>query len=254
MPKFQLIIASDEPREIMNLLASMFVGTTIAGNNIVASNLSSNDIHSDDESGPANTNAPAVDSAGIPWDERIHSKNKGLNADGTWRKKRGVTANDVTNVENELKVKTAANAGMYMQQPQAGQQQFQQPALQMHQPQQPQMQMHQPQHPQQFQQPQQYPVMQPNTQMGQPGNMILPPQQQPGAQQLDFNGFMTHLTFQMAKFNGTATPIDVNYLAGVCQRLSAHFGRAFNSITDIGSDPNVINAAVTFIANDGRWY
>lgn len=40
-----------------------------------------------------NTPAPrddAVDSSGLPWDERIHSESKAINADGSWRKRRGV--------------------------------------------------------------------------------------------------------------------------------------------------------------------
>lgn len=47
--------------------------------------------------------ASAVDSAGLPWDERIHSSNKALNADGTWRKRRGVTDETVAAVEAELR-------------------------------------------------------------------------------------------------------------------------------------------------------
>ena len=39
---------------------------------------------------PANDEPPAVDSAGIPWDARIHSESKAIIADGTWRKRRGV--------------------------------------------------------------------------------------------------------------------------------------------------------------------
>lgn len=34
--------------------------------------------------------APAVDASGLPWDERIHSGNKALVQDGTWRQKRGL--------------------------------------------------------------------------------------------------------------------------------------------------------------------
>jgi len=34
--------------------------------------------------------APDVDSAGYPWDERIHASSKARIADGTWRLKRGV--------------------------------------------------------------------------------------------------------------------------------------------------------------------
>lgn len=50
-----------------------------------------------------NQNAPAVDSAGIPWDGRIHSENKTTNKDGTWRNKRGVDPAIVAQVMDELR-------------------------------------------------------------------------------------------------------------------------------------------------------
>lgn len=44
----------------------------------------------DEEGGPVNANAPAVDAKGYPWNAEFHSANKSTNADGTWRYKRGV--------------------------------------------------------------------------------------------------------------------------------------------------------------------
>lgn len=62
---------------------------------------------------PADTTSPVpsagFDSAGLPWDERIHSGSKALNADGTWRAKRGL--NDPAfkaRVEVELRARSAA--------------------------------------------------------------------------------------------------------------------------------------------------
>lgn len=46
---------------------------------------------------------PAYDTAGIPWDGRIHSGAKSTNADGTWRRRKGITDADVTTVEAELR-------------------------------------------------------------------------------------------------------------------------------------------------------
>ena len=49
-----------------------------------------------------------VDSTGLPWDERIHASTKTMNADGTWRQRRGL--NDpglVKRVEAELRVMQA---------------------------------------------------------------------------------------------------------------------------------------------------
>ena len=52
-----------------------------------------------------NLNAPVADRDGLPWDDRIHSSSKALNADGTWRGKRGVSKELVVQVETELKSK-----------------------------------------------------------------------------------------------------------------------------------------------------
>lgn len=60
---------------------------------------------------PASATAPtsivpipqSLDNTGLPWDERIHSGNKGLNKDGTWRLKRGVTDELINSVTAELK-------------------------------------------------------------------------------------------------------------------------------------------------------
>jgi hypothetical protein len=51
--------------------------------------------------------SPAVDSSGLPWDERIHGLSadgtKPQNANGTWRKKRGVSDELVAQIEAELR-------------------------------------------------------------------------------------------------------------------------------------------------------
>lgn len=63
-----------------------------------------------DDNGPANANAPAVDSAGIPWIEAVHSAKKTLNDDGTWRGKRGVDKATRTAYENQARQVAAGNA------------------------------------------------------------------------------------------------------------------------------------------------
>lgn len=45
----------------------------------------------------------AHDADGIKWDARIHSSSRELNKDGTWRKRRGVNTDLVTQVEAELR-------------------------------------------------------------------------------------------------------------------------------------------------------
>lgn len=46
---------------------------------------------------------PEFDASGLPWDGRIHSESRALVADGTWRKRRGVDAEIVKQVEAELR-------------------------------------------------------------------------------------------------------------------------------------------------------
>lgn len=54
--------------------------------------------------------APSIDSKGLPWDERIHSSSKGLNADGTWRNRKNVPPTVRSKVEAELRGVVSAPA------------------------------------------------------------------------------------------------------------------------------------------------
>lgn len=60
-----------------------------------------------DDDGPTDTNAPEYDSAGIPWDERIHAGTKGRNQDGTWKRRRNTSDVTYNIVMAELAQKTA---------------------------------------------------------------------------------------------------------------------------------------------------
>lgn len=51
-----------------------------------------------------------TDSAGMPWDKRIHASTRGTNKDGTWRQKRELDPTVKTNVEAELRGLLALNA------------------------------------------------------------------------------------------------------------------------------------------------
>lgn len=44
-----------------------------------------------EDEGPANASAPATDKNGVAWNERFHASSKAVNADGTWRRKRGLS-------------------------------------------------------------------------------------------------------------------------------------------------------------------
>lgn len=60
-------------------------------------------IEPDEPTSAEDAGAPDRDSAGLPWDARIHAASKATVADGTWRKKRGVSDEEVAAVEAELR-------------------------------------------------------------------------------------------------------------------------------------------------------
>lgn len=59
--------------------------------------------------------APDFDSSGLPWDERIHASSRATISDGTWKKKRGVSPEEVAAVEVELRTLTATDAELIEQ-------------------------------------------------------------------------------------------------------------------------------------------
>lgn len=52
----------------------------------------------------------SLDTAGLPWDARIHTSTKSTNADGTWRKRRGVSKEAYNTVMAELGAQAATPA------------------------------------------------------------------------------------------------------------------------------------------------
>ena len=62
----------------------------------------------EDEPAPAPAHTLGLDSAGFPWDPRIHSSNQKTVGDGTWRQKRGIDPAVKAAVEAELKPAGAA--------------------------------------------------------------------------------------------------------------------------------------------------
>lgn len=73
---------------------------------LTAQGLPAEYVHPATPAGPANVagGMPEFDSEGLPWDMRIHADTKGKNADGSWRRRRGVTDKTfVGMVENELR-------------------------------------------------------------------------------------------------------------------------------------------------------
>ena len=62
------------------------------------------------QSAPAIPAAPVRDANGLPWDHRIHAATKTMNADGTWRQKRGLDEAVAASVKAELASVVAVSA------------------------------------------------------------------------------------------------------------------------------------------------
>lgn len=87
MPKLTFVLEITEAEQA-NLLARM---TGTVGNNLSLTAVDGAPVAvGDDDAGPADAAAPAVDARGIPWNGDYHASTKARNADGTWRTKRGV--------------------------------------------------------------------------------------------------------------------------------------------------------------------
>ena len=56
----------------------------------------------DDQKCAQSSDYPSVDKDGLPWDERIHSSNHKLNADGRWQRRRNVEDTYYNQVKAEL--------------------------------------------------------------------------------------------------------------------------------------------------------
>jgi hypothetical protein len=199
----------------------------------------------DDDSGPVNAAAPAIDASGIPHDERIHAKTKATNSDGTWRKRRGVDDATVTAVEAELRARAA-----------------------------PPMPPVAPVAPPAIPTPIPAPVMPipPVAAPAAPPAPVAPPAMSvpevpaappvappaPAAEGIDFHTFMQHLSGQMTKRDAAGAPlIHADYLASITAEISAAFAphgvAPLTAITDIAANPTMVNYAVQLLQRDGRW-
>ncbi len=184
-----------------------------------------------------NVSAPAFDSSGLPWDERIHSANKGVNSNGTWRKRRGVDDLTVATVEHELKNRSVPNGGTVATIPNSvalgnvtgDNSEIVETTV------------FQPLTPEQFHQPQPVaPVMQP-----QPVAPVMQPQPQTV---FDFGAFMSALAQKTS-----AGIIDHAYLMNLTVRTGQMIGKQLNAITDVNGNQDAINAAIYIMQTEGKW-
>lgn len=102
MSKYQITIAATTLAELYSSAADFAASGGVTVQMI--------DSGADDDAGPVNTAAPAFDSAGTPWDDRIHAGTKGTNADGTWKRRRNTPDATFAAVMTELKARGVAPA------------------------------------------------------------------------------------------------------------------------------------------------
>ena len=246
----------------------------------------------DDENGPVAAVADgAVDSNGLPWDERIHAKTKATNADGSWRYRRGVDDATKTAVEAELRARSAPPMPAPVAQPApippmpANPEGGVAPAI-------PTAPVAMPAVPMQPMAPPPPLAAAPiPPAMPAPADMahgavaaapvanpapVAPPMPAPVAQPapapvmptadqvntavaattgtMDFAQFMQHLSGQMAKRDANGAPlVHADYLAGITAEIGQAFQQQLTAITDIAANPQMITYAMQLMQRDGRW-
>lgn len=222
MTKFSLTVNTDNPQEIQAILAALGSGASVP----------TIPTDEDDETPPpAGVTIPATDATGLPWDERIHSASKATVKDGTWRKKKGVDAATIAQVEAELRARAAGPVPT--QQPQVQQPPFApaQPGF----PSQPAMTA---------------PVqVEPAVSMPAQSQVIAPTPQQP-AQTLDFNGLMMGMQKGMQ-----AGKIDVQVLTQLVSEINTAWGSGLTTITDLAQPQNahMVPWVKDLIVSKGLW-
>lgn len=190
-----------------------------------------------EDDGAPNPAPPMVDSAGLPWDERIHAQTRGLNADNSWRRRRGVDDATFDAVTAELKARGVSPP------PVAPLPLNPTPPVMMTPP--------MPANPE----PAGVPMVSPEpvvTTVTDPSPAAL--------QSVDFSQFMQHISGQMAKPGADGQPmVHAAYLATLTIEISNAFVTAgiivapLQSITDIANNSQMIDYAMKAMQRDGRW-
>jgi len=221
--------------------------------------------HDEDDETP-NLAPPATDSAGMPWDERIHAPSKGTIKDGTWRAKKGVSDELKAQVTAELSATTAPPMPTAQPTPQpqvttatpiptaqptpqattAPPMPTAQPTPQVTTA--PPMPTAQPT-PQVTTAPP-MPTAQPTPQVttAPPMPTAQPTPQVTTAPQNEFQSFMEKM--QPIMQSGA---VDAAYLSGLTSEIAGTFAQPLSAITDIASNPQMINFAIQAMQRDGKW-
>lgn len=173
--------------------------------------------------------APHFDADGLPHDARIHSAAKTRNANGTWRRRKGVDDAMVASVEQELRARLAPPMPM-PEQVDLSVADWRALNNQVAPP---------------------MPMPEPELPLQVTSTATIPPMPEQVAQQatpLTFPQFMDGLTAQMSR--GGLTPA---YMTGLLQRAGMLAGKEIMSIVDAGDDPKLIEIFISLLRQDGMW-
>jgi hypothetical protein len=205
----------------------------------------------DDDAGPVNTAAPALDATGLPWDERIHAATKNTNADGSWKSKRGGPKGEaLAAIEAELRARQAATPAVAPPLPTAGIAPPPPPVMA----------------------PAPVPPIAPPAGVMPPPPPPVAPMTAPVAAPppppvapvaspepttlADFPAFMAHLQTLLTRTNAEGAPlVDQSYLAGLAAEIATNAGITTNAITDLAqpTHAHLVQYAAQLMQRDGRW-
>lgn len=104
MSKYQITIAAATLAELYSSAADFAASGGVTVQMVDDGN------SGEDDNGPINTAAPAFDSAGTPWDARIHASTKTTTANGVWTRRRNTPDATFNAVMEELKARGVAPA------------------------------------------------------------------------------------------------------------------------------------------------
>lgn len=221
--------AAFETQQELPLHTAVPASTLVAGNTLVP--IMQHNVQDVADDGPVDTGAPEFDSAGVPWDARIHASSKATVTDGTWRARRNVDKAVIEAVTAEL----------------LGQQQPEPAAAPMPMPVMPVMPM-----PVVEAQPEAMPM--PITPPVEPTPMPLPPPVEAVVPvttgPITIPEFMQHLSIQMT---GPDAKITNEYLAEAVGKFNAAYGTTFVTVNDFFTAPDKLPALVQMITLDGKW-
>lgn len=212
--KFGILIndlTADEARTIINDLGGLKAPNVTITNNLA---------NAEDDSDIGTPATGAYDSAGLPWDERIHAGTKTQNKDGTWKKKKGVQPVEIETVEAELRFKVQNNV------------QTSSPAAPV---------------------ALSAPVVQNPTSLAVPTAAPQMPSPVPATPiaavplARDYSGLMTQVS-NLFRNN----LVDGNYPNTIVSRINAAFNSQVIALTDIGGNPHMVDYAWQCLDVDGK--